>query len=56
MMTATQSTHKKEHGPHLGKGADQELSRFLDAEKRSATACQFERALQEKIRDMEPDT
>jgi len=49
MMTATQSTHKKERGPHLGKGADQGLSRFLDAEKRSATACQFERALREKI-------
>src|SRR5271170_2078407 len=49
MMTATQSTHKKERGPHLGKGADQGLSRFLDAEKRSTTACQFEKALREKI-------
>jgi hypothetical protein len=49
MVTATQSTHKKECGPHLGKGADQGLSRFLDAEKRSATACQFERAMREKI-------
>src|SRR5713101_2003405 len=49
MMTATQSTHKKERGPHLGKGADQGLSRFLDAEKRSATACQFEKALGSKI-------
>jgi ATP-dependent Clp protease ATP-binding subunit ClpB len=49
MVTATQSTHKKERGPHLGKGADQGLSRFLDAEKRSATACQFEHAMQEKI-------
>src|SRR5712671_6310706 len=49
MMTATQSTHKKERGPHLGKGADQGLSRFLDAEKRSATACQFEHAMREKI-------
>src|SRR5271170_297287 len=49
MMTATQSTHKKERGPHLGKGADQGLSRFLDAEKRSSTACQFERALREKV-------
>jgi ATP-dependent Clp protease ATP-binding subunit ClpA len=49
MMTATQSTHKKERGPHLGKVVDQGLSRFLDAEKRSATACQFERALREKI-------
>src|SRR5467141_1415211 len=48
MMTATQSTHK-ERGPHLGKAADQGLSRFLDAEKRSATACQFEHAMREKI-------
>src|SRR6266403_1704352 len=49
MATATQSTHKKERGPHLGKAADQGLSRFLDAEKRSATACQFEHAMREKI-------
>src|SRR5882757_3718173 len=49
MMTATQSTHKKDRGPHLGKGADQGLSRFLDAEKRSSTACQFEHAMREKI-------
>ncbi len=49
MMTATQSTHKKESGPHLGKGANQGLSRFLDAEKRSATACQFEHSMREKI-------
>jgi ATP-dependent Clp protease ATP-binding subunit ClpB len=49
MMTATQSTHKKERGPHLGKGTHQGLSRFLDAEKRSATACQFEHAMREKI-------
>src|SRR6201984_1776339 len=49
MVTATQSTHKKERGPHLGKGADQALSRFLDAKKRSATACQFEHAMREKV-------
>ena len=49
MVTATQATHKKERGPHLGKGAEQGLSRFLDAEKRSATACQFEHAMREKI-------
>jgi len=48
-MTATQSTHKRERGPHLGKGADQGLSRFLDAEKRSATARQFEHAMRQKI-------
>src|SRR6476646_9416057 len=49
MVTATQSAHKKERGPHLGKGADPGLSRFLDAEKRSTTACQFEHAMREKI-------
>jgi ATP-dependent Clp protease ATP-binding subunit ClpB len=49
MVTATQSTHKKERGPQLGKGANHGLSRFLDAQKRSATACQFERAMREKI-------
>src|SRR6476660_4203664 len=49
MMTATQSTHKKERGPHLGKGADPGLSRLLDAEQRSATACRFEHAMREKI-------
>jgi ATP-dependent Clp protease ATP-binding subunit ClpB len=49
MMTAIQSAHKKERGPHLGKGTEQGLSRFLDSEKRSTTACQFERALQEKV-------
>ena len=49
MVTATQSSHKKERGPQLGKGANQGLSRLLDAEKRSATACQFELAMREKI-------
>jgi ATP-dependent Clp protease ATP-binding subunit ClpA len=49
MVTATQSTHKKERGLQLGKGANQGLSRLLDAEKRSATACQFELAMREKI-------
>src|ERR1700692_3594194 len=49
MVTATQSTHKKERNPQLGKGANQGLSRFLDAEKRSATACQFEHAMRKKI-------
>jgi ATP-dependent Clp protease ATP-binding subunit ClpB len=49
MVTATQSTQKKERSPHMGKGADQGLSRFLDAKKRSATACQFEHAMREKI-------
>ena len=49
MVTATQSTHKKERGLQLGKGANQGFSRLLDAEKRSATACQFELAMREKI-------
>src|ERR1700722_15074520 len=49
MVTATQSIHKKERDPQLGKTANQGLSRFLDAEKRSATACQFERAMRKKI-------
>jgi ATP-dependent Clp protease ATP-binding subunit ClpB len=49
MVTATQSTLKKERGPQLGKAANQGLSRFLDAEKRSATACQFEQTMREKI-------
>src|ERR1700719_2717251 len=49
MVTATQSAHKKERGPQLGKGANQGLSRLLDAEKRSATACQVEKAMREKI-------
>jgi ATP-dependent Clp protease ATP-binding subunit ClpB len=48
VVTATQSSNKEERGPHLGR-PDQELSQFLDAGKRSATACQFERALREKI-------
>jgi ATP-dependent Clp protease ATP-binding subunit ClpB len=49
MVTATQSTHKKERRPLLERAEDQGLSRFLDAKKRSATACQFERALREKV-------
>jgi len=49
MVTATQSTYRKERGPHLGKGADHGLPRFLDAEKRSSTACEFEHAMREKI-------
>lgn len=49
MMTATRLTHKKERDPHPGSGADQGLSRILDAEKRSATACQFEHAMRERI-------
>jgi ATP-dependent Clp protease ATP-binding subunit ClpB len=49
MITAAQTTHKKERGPHMAKGADHGVSRFLDAEKRSTSACQFEEAMREKI-------
>ena len=49
MVTGTQSTHKQERGPRLEKGTDHGLSRFLDAEKRSTTACRFEQALRARI-------
>jgi len=49
MVAATQSTHKRESGARFGKGADDGLSGVLDTEKRSSTACQFERALREKV-------
>ena len=49
MVTATQTTHKKERSPHLGKGTDQGFSASLDAKKRSSTACHFEEALRTKI-------
>jgi ATP-dependent Clp protease ATP-binding subunit ClpB len=53
MVTATQTAHKKERGPQLGKEADHGLFPFLDAERRSTTACQFEHALREKIAGQE---
>ena len=49
MVTATQSAHKRELGAHLGKGTDHALPSFLDTEKRSSTACQFELALRKKV-------
>src|SRR5713101_6329334 len=49
MVTATQSAHKRELGARLGKGADHRIAGVLDTEKRSSTACQFERALREKV-------
>ena len=49
MVTETQPAHYKERGLQLGKGADQRLSGFLDAEKRSTTTCLFEHAMREKI-------
>jgi ATP-dependent Clp protease ATP-binding subunit ClpB len=53
MVTATQTAYKKERGPQLGKEADHGLFPFLDAERRSTTACQFEHALREKIAGQE---
>jgi ATP-dependent Clp protease ATP-binding subunit ClpB len=49
MITATQSEHKRELGARFGTNADHGLSGVLDTEKRSSTACQFERGLREKI-------
>jgi ATP-dependent Clp protease ATP-binding subunit ClpB len=49
MATATQSAHKNELGGRLGKGAHHRLTGVLDTDKRSSTACQFERALREKV-------
>lgn len=44
MVTAIQSAYKREHGAWCEKPAG-----VLDTEKRSSTACQFERALREKV-------
>ena len=49
MATATQSAHERELSARLRKAADQGLSTALDAKMRSSTACQFEKALREKI-------
>jgi len=49
MVTAIQSAQKRELGACRGKSADGRLAGVLDAEKRSSTACQFERALREKV-------
>src|SRR5271169_4702582 len=49
MFTATLSAHKKERGACWGKAADHGLTGVLDPEKLSSTACQFERALREKV-------
>jgi ATP-dependent Clp protease ATP-binding subunit ClpB len=49
MVTATQSAHETELAGHLGRGAGDKISAVLDAEKRSSAACQFERALRQKI-------
>src|SRR6201981_361364 len=49
MVTATPSAHKRELGACWGTAADHRLTGILDTEKRSSTACQFERALREKV-------
>jgi hypothetical protein len=49
MVTATQSPHTKELSARGGKAAGHRLSGVLDTEKRSSTACRFERALREKV-------
>src|ERR1700745_2148729 len=49
MVTATQWAHKRELDACWGNPADYGLSGVLDTEKRSSIACQFERALREKV-------
>jgi len=49
MVTATQWAHKRELDACWGNPADYGLIGVLDTEKRSSIACQFERALREKV-------
>ena len=49
MLTAIQSAHEREPGTSCGNSPDQGLSAVLDTEKRGSTACEFERALREKV-------
>jgi ATP-dependent Clp protease ATP-binding subunit ClpB len=49
MVTGTQSAQKRELGACWGKPADNRLAGVLDTAKRSSTACQFERALRERV-------
>jgi ATP-dependent Clp protease ATP-binding subunit ClpB len=49
MVTATQSAHKRELGARRVKSAEHRLAGVLDTEKQSSTACEFERALREKV-------
>jgi ATP-dependent Clp protease ATP-binding subunit ClpB len=49
MVTATQSAHETELAGRVGRGAGDKISAVLNAEKRSSAACQFERALRQKI-------
>jgi len=48
MMTAIQSTHKRERGPRWEKGGSGALPGFGRG-KTQCYSCQFERALREKI-------
>src|SRR6266403_6238849 len=48
MVMAIQWAHKRLDAC-CGKPADRDLAGVLDTEKRSSTACQFERALREKV-------
>ncbi len=49
MVTAIQSAHTRELSACWGKPTDHRLAGILDTEKRSSTACQFERVLREKV-------
>jgi ATP-dependent Clp protease ATP-binding subunit ClpB len=49
MVTAIQSAHKRELGACREKPADHGLAAVLDPEKLGSAACQFERALREKV-------
>jgi ATP-dependent Clp protease ATP-binding subunit ClpA len=49
MVTAIQSAHKRELDARWGNLAGHGLAGVLDTEKRSSTACQFERALRGKV-------
>ncbi len=49
MVTAIQSAHERELGACWVKPADHGIAGVLDTEKRSSTACEFERALREKV-------
>jgi ATP-dependent Clp protease ATP-binding subunit ClpB len=49
MVTAIQSAQKRKPGACWGKSADHRVAGVLDTEKLSSAACQFERALREKV-------
>jgi len=49
MVTAIQWAHERELGTCWEKPVDQGLSGLLDTERRGSTACEFERALREKV-------